>query len=145
VFSYLKCFVHLVPSHPLPSHPTRQVDFSYLKCLEKIFPLPKRAGDRGATPGSKKRRREDGPSGDGKRFAAEGAGSSPTKAAAPVEYTKGQIVVIKELADGLDFKALSAKFGDKEGGVAFVEVVPDMPLAYVRFNSADKVTTSHLT
>ena len=45
-----------------------------------------------------------------------------------VEFTKGQIVVIRELAEGLDtIDALKDKFGGKEGGCAFVEVVPDMP------------------
>ena len=31
-----------------------------------------------------------------------------------------------------DVLSLRAKFDDKDGGVKFVELVPDMPLAYVR-------------
>ena len=110
-----------------------QMDFSYLKCLEKVYPLPAKRGD-GKSPSNKRSRGGDDSGAAAKRQAGEG-GEAVAK---EVEFTKGQIVVIRELADGLDFEALKEKFGGKEGGCAFVEVVPDMPLAYVRFNSAEQ-------
>jgi len=127
-----------------------EVDFSYLKCLNKIFPLPPRK-DHG--PGSGKKRKEStgasspskkpkgsGPSGsgdtdDGEASGGKGGGDG-------VQYEVGKIVVCRELPEGFDRHSLFDKFGGKDGGCAFVEMVPDVPLAYVRFQTAEAAKTA---
>ncbi len=46
----------------------------------------------------------------------------------------GKIIVCRELPDGFDRHTLSSKFGGKEGGVGFVEMVPDMVSCFFRIN-----------
>ena len=66
--------------------------------------------------------------GDRKRKADSGGDGDAGKAEQEITFTKGCILVIKELAEGQDVLSLRAKFDDKDGGVKFVELVPDMPL-----------------
>ena len=49
------------------------------------------------------------------------------------------------MPDGLDFNALKAQLGGSGAGCAFVEVVPDMPLAYVRFHTAEQAQAALAT
>lgn len=112
-----------------------EVDFSYIKCLNKVFPLPPRA-----SPASGKKRKDNGGSDRAVRQKTdEGSSSGEGKGGAPgeVQYEVGKIIVCKELPDGFDRHSLAEKFGGKEGGCAFVEMVPDVPLAYVRFQDAE--------
>ena len=121
-----------------------EVDFSYIKCLNKVFPLPPRA--EGRSPASGKKRKDGGGSDRNVRQKTDAGSSSEAGAAeggsgkggepGEVQYEVGKIVVCKELPGGFDRFSLAEKFGGKDGGCAFVEMVPDVPLAYVRFQDA---------
>ena len=112
------------------------VDFSYLKCLDKIYPAPPKSGGGGGSSFGKKRKSDQGGAPADKR--AKGADGGPSSAEAEVQYEPGKILVIRDLASGTDRFALADAFGGKDKGCAFVEVVPDMPLAYARFQSAEE-------
>jgi hypothetical protein len=111
------------------------VDFSYLKCLGKVFPLPARSGGGGAGGSGKKRKAGNDDRSDGKKARGD-------EEAGAVEYETGKIVVIRELPEGNDRFTLKDKFGGSDKGCAFVEVVPEMPLAYIRFNKPEEATAA---
>ena len=131
-----------------------EVDFSYLKCLNKIFPLPPRGG--GPSPGGGGKKRKDaGFGGASPEKKLKGASSADDGAADGagggkgggdgVQYEVGKIVVCRELPEGFDRHSLFDKFGGKDGGCAFVEMVPDMPLAYARFQNAEAAKSATST
>jgi len=124
-----------------------EVDFSYLKCLNKIFPLPPRNGPSPGMGGGKKRKDSGRGGGESPEKKQRGASSADDGADdgeggkaggdGGVQYEVGKIVVCRELPEGFDRHTLFDKFGGKDGGCAFVEMVPDMPLAYARFRDAE--------
>ena len=120
-----------------PSHPDTscfvivrtdgsEVDFSYLKCLDRVYGTPA-----GRSPGGAKRKREGGEGEDASKRGGKGA-------PAPVEYEPGKILVFKSLPEGIDRHALKDKLGGVDKGCSFVEVVPGMPLAYARFATPEQ-------
>ena len=125
-----------------------EVDFSYIKCIGNIFPdEPFSAGRRGSG-GKRKAEGEAGsPGGSAKKQQSDAGASSAVPEGdavteAGVSFTKGCIVVIKDLKEGSEVMTVRGSIDgeDKSGGVKFVEMVPDMPLAYVRFDSAESAT-----
>mmetsp|Transcript_39527 Transcript_39527/g.65542 ORF Transcript_39527/g.65542 Transcript_39527/m.65542 type:complete len:468 (-) Transcript_39527:500-1903(-) len=120
-FPDTKCFV-LVRSDET------EMDFSYVKCLNNIFPME-------VEPFQKRFNRNKR-----KAAGAESEGASTSEAQPPADdYTKGTIVLIRELPEGNDILKLRQAFG-VAGTVRFVELVPDQPLAYVRFEKAEHAT-----
>jgi len=130
-----KCFV-------LVRTDESEVDFSYIKCIDNVYPKEtggkdmirrsdrkRKADESGEAPAAKK-----GPAAAGGTSgeAGEGASSEPNP--------KGCILIVKAMADDQTVQSLRTTFGDAlegtEGKVKFVEIVEDMPLAYVRFDSA---------
>ena len=125
-----------------------EADFSYIKCIGNIFPDEPFSG-KGGRGGKRKADGEAGsPGGSAKKQQTDAGASSAqegdAKTEAGVSYTKGCIVVLKELKEGSDVMAVRGGIDgeDKSGGVRFVEIVPDMPLAYVRFDSAESAATA---
>ena len=85
-----------------------EVDFSYIKCVANLYPETSEGGKGG---GQRK--------GDRKRKAEAAADADTGLEEKEIKFTKGCILVIKELAEGQDVLSLRAKFNDKDGGVEF--------------------------
>ncbi len=114
-------------------------DFSYIKCIDAIYPLQGAAGSR-----KRKMPARGGNEPPAKRGPAAAAAKEPE---APL-FDKGTIVVAKALPEGLAIDTLKSKFGGhvRDGGpVKFVEVVEGQPLAYIRFDSAESATKALAT
>ena len=104
-----------------------EVDFSYLKCLEKIFPVLGRGAGAGAGAGGKKR------AGGGSNDSSSKRPKTEESAPAPVEYESGKIVVLKSLPEGFDRFTLRDKLGGPDAGCNFVEMVrPTRPVRPAR-------------
>jgi len=111
-----------------------EADFSYLKCLDRIYGAP--GGGRGAGNAKRKRGADDEPSSKRGKSEGEEGGSGE------VQYEPGKIVVFKALPDGFDRHTLREKLGGVDKGCSFVEMVPEMPLAYARFATPDQATAA---
>ena len=106
-FPDTKCFV-------LVRTDQSEVDFSYIKCVDSIFPkdLPKHLTRSGS-----KRRAEGG----GEPAAKRGPGAE--EASNSMAWTKGCIVVVKALKEGQTIMSMKEAFAES-GAVKFVELVP---------------------
>lgn len=102
-------------------------DFSYIKCVNLLFPLEVEPSAGRVTRGMKRKAEADLDDPVAKRGPGE-----PT-------YTKGTILVIKGLVEGNDIGSLKDKFNTvtSAGAVKFVELVEGQPLAYVRFSTPE--------
>jgi len=115
-----------------------EVDFSYLKCIDNIY--PKAVGEAIRRSDRKRPRDEINPN-----EAASSDAPPPKKGPAagePAEpFTKGLLLVVKELPEGETVQSIKGKFTEaieaSEGKVKFVDMVDDAPLAYVRFDSVE--------
>ena len=78
------------------------IDFSYIKCIDAIYPLQ-------GTSGSKKRKLPA--RGGGEPPAKKGPAAAAAKEPEALLYDKGTIVVAKALPEGLAIDTLKVKFG----------------------------------
>jgi hypothetical protein len=67
---------------------------------------------------------------------------SGSAASGDVQYEPGKIVCFQSLPEGFDRHTLREKLGGVDKGCSFVEMVPEMPLAYARFASADQASAA---
>ena len=82
-----------------------EADFSYLKCLDRIYGTPA-----GRSPGGNKRKRggDEGPSAS---KSAKAEGENAEGGTGEIKYDKGKIVVFKNLPDGFDRHTLRDQLG----------------------------------
>ena len=105
-FPDTKCFV-------LVRNDGTEVDFSYLKCIEKIFPKLEGGKGRGGPSNNKRKLEDAGGSPAAKRGPAADAAASSSEPLEP--FTKGCLLVIKDLAEGSTIHGLKAKFVEAVG------------------------------
>ena len=67
---------------------------------------------------------------------------SGSAASGDVQYEPGKIVCFQSLPEGFDRHTLREKLGGVDKGCSFVEMVPEMPLAYARFASAAQASAA---
>ena len=92
----------------LPPIPTLFPTPSRPRCVANLYPEASEGGKGG---GQRK--------GDRKRKAEAAADADTGLEEKEIKFTRGCILVIKELAEGQDVLSLRAKFNDKDGGVEF--------------------------